>query len=195
MYLFFDTETTGVPKNYKAPLTDLANWPRAVQIAWAIYDSNGTETGAVEHLIRPDGFTIPAEVTAIHGITTAQALEKGIALTQALSEFWAAVQTAQTLVGHNISFDENILGAEFLRCKMDNPIPSKPRICTMKASVNYCKLPGTSGYKNPKLGELYKILFQTHIEQAHTALADVRATARCFFQLKELGIITRDKQR
>jgi len=30
MYLFFDTETTGLPRNWKAPVTDLDNWPRMV---------------------------------------------------------------------------------------------------------------------------------------------------------------------
>ena len=32
MYLIFDTETTGLPKNWKAPLTDFDNWPRMVQL-------------------------------------------------------------------------------------------------------------------------------------------------------------------
>lgn len=41
MYLFFDTETTGLPKNYKAPASDSDNWPRLVQIAWSIYDAEG----------------------------------------------------------------------------------------------------------------------------------------------------------
>jgi hypothetical protein len=41
MYLFIDTETTGLPKNYKAPLHDLSNWPRLIQIAWLLYNSTG----------------------------------------------------------------------------------------------------------------------------------------------------------
>ena len=31
-YLFFDTETTGLPANWQAPMSDLENWPRLVQI-------------------------------------------------------------------------------------------------------------------------------------------------------------------
>ncbi|MCX6741278.1 MAG: hypothetical protein NTY61_02675, partial [Candidatus Parcubacteria bacterium] len=46
-YLFFDTETTGLPKNWKAPIEDLDNWPRIVQIAWAIY-KNGVKIGSYD---------------------------------------------------------------------------------------------------------------------------------------------------
>ena len=38
MYLFFDTETTGLPRNWKAPVTHLNNWPRMIQIAWIACD-------------------------------------------------------------------------------------------------------------------------------------------------------------
>ena len=27
MIFFFDTETTGLPRNWKAPITDIDNWP------------------------------------------------------------------------------------------------------------------------------------------------------------------------
>ena len=54
MYLFFDTETTGIPKNYKAPVSDLENWPRLVQLAWLVTDNNGDEIKAAEYIIKPD---------------------------------------------------------------------------------------------------------------------------------------------
>ena len=189
LILFFDTETTGLPKNYNAPISDLANWPRLIQIAWATYNMDGTELGAKEYLIRPDGFQIPTLATQIHGITTKFAQEEGIELKDALNKFSEAVLSAQILAGHNIAFDENIIGAEYLRCSMENVIPPKHRICTMMSSINYCKLPGKYGYKRPKLEELYRILFHADLQASHNALADVRATALCFFQLKKLGVI------
>jgi len=39
-YLIFDTETTGLPRNYKAPVTDGDNWPRLVQLAFLEYNSD-----------------------------------------------------------------------------------------------------------------------------------------------------------
>jgi DNA polymerase-3 subunit alpha len=35
-YLIFDTETTGVAKDFKAPPSTGDNWPRIVQLAWSI---------------------------------------------------------------------------------------------------------------------------------------------------------------
>jgi DNA polymerase III subunit epsilon len=189
LLLFFDTETTGVPRNYNAPISDLDNWPRLIQIGWALYNSEGAEIDAIEYVIKPEGFVIPEAASKIHGITTAIAKEKGIGLQDALSKFSDAVLSASILVGHNIAFDENIIGSEFLRCNMENVILLKQRMCTMKLSVNFCKLPGSYGYKWPKLNELYKILFHSDMGRSHNALADVRATAKCFFQLKKHGVI------
>ena len=52
MYLFFDTETTGLPKDWKAPISDLDNWPRLVQIAWSHYDSSGNEISNNSYIIK-----------------------------------------------------------------------------------------------------------------------------------------------
>ena len=41
MYLIFDTETTGLPKRFDAPITDTDNWPRCIQIAWQLHDADG----------------------------------------------------------------------------------------------------------------------------------------------------------
>ena len=66
----------------------------------------------------------------------------------------------------------------------------KPKYCTMKMSTNYCKLPGgKQGFKSPKLSELHQVMFGEGFENAHDALADVRATVRCFWKLKELKVI------
>lgn len=60
----------------------------------------------------------------------------------------------------------------------------------MKSSTDYCKLPGFYGkYKWPKLHELYKKLFNEDMGAAHTALQDIRNTAKCFFELERLGVI------
>ena len=41
MFLIFDTETTGLPKKWNAPISDSANWPRCIQLAWQLHDNNG----------------------------------------------------------------------------------------------------------------------------------------------------------
>lgn len=189
MYLFFDTETTGLPKDWKAPITDLNNWPRLVQLAYLFYDNNGNRIDGGNSIVKPEGFTIPAEAARIHGISTDRARNEGRDLPIVLQEFQALVQQADYLVAHNIRFDEKIIGAEFLRNKMDDSLPGKKKICTMQSSTNYCALPGVCGYKWPKLTELHQKLFQTGFEEAHNAAADITATVKCFWELKRLGII------
>jgi len=76
MYIIFDTETTGLPKRWNAPITDTDNWPRAIQIAWQVHDQWGNLVEAKDYLIRPEGFDIPYDAERIHGISTALAVQK-----------------------------------------------------------------------------------------------------------------------
>ena len=189
-YLFFDTETTGIPANYDAPISDLENWPRLVQLSWILTDSTGKELGIKDYIIKPDGFTIPVESTSVHGISTEIAKEKGITLRSVLKEFVSDLKSAGTIVGHNVDFDRNVIGAEFLRAKIDpDLLLNKPTICTMKASTDYCKLPGKYGYKWPTLQELHNKLFDVNFEDAHNSLNDIKATKDCFFEMKARKII------
>jgi len=188
-YLFFDTETTGLPRSWTAPVTDLSNWPRLVQLAYIAYDKNGNRLSGVSTLVRPVGFTISAESARIHGITHDRALKEGRGLKEVLREFTAAVDQAKYLVAHNMSFDEKIVGAELLRCKLPGIPPSKVKMCTMQSTTDFCAIPGPRGNKWPKLTELHAKLFRTGFEDAHNAASDVSATAKCFWELKRLGII------
>lgn len=189
VYLFFDTETTGLPRSWNAPVTALDNWPRLVQLAYMTYDRDGALLASVDCLIKPEGFTIPAESARIHGITTERALKEGRPLAEVLLKFNALVHQARYLVAHNMSFDEKIVGAELLRSGLPDIPASKSRICTMHSTTEYCAIPGPRGYKWPKLVELHQKLFNADFDAAHNAAADVAATAKCFWQLKQLGII------
>ena len=189
MYLFFDTETTGLPRSWKAPVTDLNNWPRLVQLAYLLFDINGKLISEADHIIKPQGFTIPADASRIHGITTERALQEGKSLDSVLLDFQSLIEESSFLVAHNMSFDEKIMGAEFLRNHMPDSIASKKKICTMQSTTNFCAIDGPYGYKWPKLAELHFKLFRTSFDEAHNAAADIRATAKCFWELKRLGKI------
>ena len=187
--LFFDTETTGVPRNYKAPASDLNNWPRLVQIAWLLANDDGTEIESAEYIVKPDGFTIPADAARIHGITTEVALREGAEIRVVLEGILSSLSKVSQLVAHNIDFDEKILGAELLRAGLPNVVETKLRLCTMRSSTDFCRLPGAYGFKWPKLDELHRKLFNKPLAGAHRALVDVRACARCYFELKRLKIV------
>lgn len=189
MYLFFDTETTGLPKNWKAPISDLANWPRLVQLAYLYYDNRGNKIAEGDFIIQPDGFEIPTSSSAIHGITTAIALRDGKPLKNVLEEFQQLIQESETLVAHNMSFDEKIMDAEFLRMKLPNLIPTKNKICTRNTTTTFCAIRTQYGYKWPSLSELHIKLFGKDFDNKHNAASDIYATAKCFWELKRIGVL------
>lgn len=190
MFLIFDTETTGLPKSWKAPLTDLDNWPRMVQLAWQCHDIRGKFLYAKNHVILPDGYTIPDDVVAVHGITTEIAQEQGIPLKDALADFVEDVKIAKHVIGHNAEFDRNIVGAELLRCDMPEIMTKAPELCTKIESTEYCAIMSKGRIKWPTLTELHLKLFEIPFAEAHNAAADVEATTRCFLELVRVGGIS-----
>jgi DNA polymerase-3 subunit alpha len=190
MYIIFDTETTGLPKRYNAPITDTDNWPRAIQIAWQIHDEWGTLIENDNFLIRPDGFDIPYDSEQIHGISTALAEQQGIDFSEALERFNVALQKAKFVVGQNVDFDINVMGCEFYRAGVNTPLVDMPVLdtCT-ELTAKLCQIPGGrgGGYKLPTLTELHEFLFNEPFNEAHNASADVEATSRCFLELIRKG--------
>ncbi|WP_373516334.1 DNA polymerase III subunit alpha [Pricia sp.] len=186
MYLIFDTETTGLPKRWNAPITDTENWPRCVQIAWQLHDAMGNLVEHHDYLIRPDGFNIPYDAEQIHGISTALAEEQGLSLAEVLEKFNAAMAKTKFIVGQNVGFDRNIMGAEFHRLAVENPLQELPVLdtCT-EETAKLCQIPGGRGgkFKLPTLTELHEYLFDEPFAEAHNATADVEATTRCFLEL------------
>ena len=94
------------------------------------------------------------------------------------------------MVAHNIAFDTPVLVSEMNRYKITAQNKTSTKICTMKSTVDFCKLPSPrGGYKWPKLIELHNVLFGVGFDGAHDALEDVRATVRCFIELKNRQIL------
>ncbi|MFC2176540.1 DNA polymerase III subunit alpha, partial [Bacteroidota bacterium] len=191
MYLIYDTETTGLPKDYNAPITDAENWPRLVQLAWQLHAADGSLIESDNFIVKPNGFDIPYNSEQVHGISTQKALAEGIPLQEALDRFTAILAKTKIVAGHNIEFDINIMGAEYMRMGDSAPIMHLPAIDTKNESTDFCAIPGGRGgkFKWPKLTELHIKLFDEAFDEAHNAAADVAATARCFLELIRLKVI------
>lgn len=187
--LFFDTETTGVPLDWKAPASETNNWPRLVQLAWHLYDENGNLIESNCSIVKPDNFVIPKEASKVHGITTEKAYVEGENLELVLEKFKMKLEKANLLIAHNMEFDEKILGAEFFRLQNSNPLTKINKLCTMLVSTNICKINSPYGYKWPKLEELHYFLFKKGFDNAHNANADIQATADCYFEMKKRELI------
>ncbi|MEY3500381.1 MAG: polymerase subunit alpha, partial [Bacteroidota bacterium] len=193
MYLIFDTETTGLPKRWDAPITDTGNWPRCVQIAWQLHDEMGKLIEHQDYLIQPEGYNIPYDAERIHGISTELAQADGVSLAEVLEKFNIALSKSKFIVGQNLKFDVNIMGCEFHRLGIESPMSSMPVLdtCT-EVTASLLQLPGGRGgkFKLPTLTELHSYLFNKPFAEAHNATADVEATTRCFFELIRTEIFT-----
>ncbi len=194
MYLIFDTETTGLPKKWAAPISDTDNWPRCVQIAWQLHDEMGNLLEHQDYLIQPEGYNIPYDAERIHGISTELALQQGVSLKEMLDKFNTALSKAKFIVGQNLGFDVNIMGCEFYRMGIQSPMSSMPILdtCT-EVTASLLKLPGGRGgkFKLPTLTELHQYLFNQPFAEAHNATADVEATTRCFLELIRTEVFTK----
>ena len=196
MYLIFDTETTGLPKRWDAPITDIGNWPRCVQIAWQLHDEMGKLIEHQDYLIQPEGFNIPFDAERIHGISTELAQANGITLTEVLEKFNIALEKANFIVGQNLGFDVNIMGCEFHRLGISSKMATLPVLdtCT-EITASLLQLPGGRGgkFKLPTLTELHSYLFNKPFSEAHNATADVEATTRCFLELIRREVFTKEE--
>ncbi|MGB7294981.1 MAG: 3'-5' exonuclease [Candidatus Aminicenantales bacterium] len=189
-FFLFDCETTGLPRTRYFSPHDVDAWPRLVQVAWGCYDSDGNAGEAACHIIRPEGFRIPADATKIHGITQARALRAGRDLGEVLDEFLeASEKPGIVLVAHNLAYDFGVIGAELVRVGKPLRFLDIPGICTMKSTTEICRLPrpGGFGFKWPTLEELHVHLFGRAYAGAHDAARDLEACARSFFRLWQAG--------
>lgn len=192
-YLFFDTETNGLPKKYDAPASDINNWPRMLQIAWILTDESGNELNARSELVRVDKDLVMDEgAQAVHGHTKEKLREDGMCLNCLLIQFYNDATLADRIIAHNIQFDMGILGAEYMREGHEiafRYINVIQKICTKEKSTKICQIPGPYGYKWPKLQELHMFLFGEEFEGAHDAMADIRATKKCFFEMVNRNLL------
>jgi DNA polymerase-3 subunit alpha len=196
MYLIFDTETTGLPRNFNAPITDTDNWPRCIQIAWQLHDDMGKLVEHQSYLVKPEGFNIPYDAERIHGISTELAQEQGVELAEVLEKFNVALGKAKFVVGQNLGFDLNIMGCEFYRMGVESPMANMPVLdtCT-EITADLLKIPGGRGgrFKLPNLTELHQYLFGVPFAEAHNATADVEATTRCFLELIKREVFKKEE--
>lgn len=202
--VFFDTETTGLP-DFKSP-SEAEHQPHIVQLAAALVDLSGRQIKeSMDVIIRPDGWTIPAEVSAIHGITHEMAMDVGIPEKDAVEQFLALMRDIEAdamcppfrqRIAHNEQFDARIIRIALMRYfgeDVANAFKAAPASCTMRAATPIVKAPptekmlraGRSHHKAPNLGECVRHFFDRDLEGAHNAMVDVQACIDVYFALQD----------
>ena len=168
--LVFDTETTGLPVGKNPSILETEKWPHIIQLSYVVYDTtkHNLKECVDEIIYVPKDINISEESISLHGINHDISKMKGINIKQAINGFNKHLKECDLVIGHNISFDKRMVMVESIRKKMSQffTVDSvrKPEYCTMKNSVEICKIEAVSKkgdkyFKYPSLTELYKTLF------------------------------------
>ncbi len=189
--LFFDTETTGIPR-WDLP-ADHADQPRIVDLAGVLCDETGAEIGRFEAIVKPDGWTVHEGAAKVHGISTEIALKEGRPIAEVLDGFDALVAQAGLLVAFNLRFDDKLLRGERRRLGRPDGFGTVPVFCAMKGATPLCKIEptkkmkdtGFTKFKTPRLSEAVKILLEREHDGTHRAMADAVATRDLYFACRE----------
>jgi DNA polymerase-3 subunit epsilon len=157
--VFFDLETTGLNV-----VRD-----RIVQIALVKLRKDGQPVEELSMLINP-GIPISEEAMQVHGITPKDLANKP-SFAQVAQKIWDFIGSAD-LAGYNSNrFDVPMLMEEFARVGYEFEV-SKRRLIDVQR-IFYKMEPRT-------LKAAYRLYCQKELEDAHDALADVRATVDVF---------------
>lgn len=191
-YLFYDSETTGLPIWDRR--SDHPGQPRIIQLAALLTDAEGNKLSALDTLIKPDGWRVPAEITELTGLTTERCERGGIPMNRALAVLIDMWRIAKLKVAHNQAFDNRMVRIEIKRSDLPWATDAladewkvAPRFCTQVKARPICNLPmpsGKKGSKPPKLTEAYQFFMGKPLEDAHDAFADVLAVKDVFFAIK-----------
>lgn len=191
--LVFDVETTGLPEDRHADIKDSRRWPYVVQLSWLLFDLQHKKIlSCDDHIIRlPQGKRIPAESTAIHGITNEKMVAEGEEIAPLLTRLSRDLAQCTYIVAHNIDFDKTMIRAETWRNGHSDMFAESRKVefCTMKYGEPLCgltrvsKRSGRTISKFPRLSELHHKLFGQIPGNLHNSLVDVLVCFRCFCKM------------
>lgn len=170
--MFIDTETTG-----------LGRADRIVQIAWQLYAKETFKLLSSScYIVKPTDYQISLRSTKIHGITQERAFKEGQERSTILQELKQALIKSDTIIAHNMQFDNRMITSELNRLDNTDIIDlweKKHKICTMKEARRVYG-------KNLKLSDLYlKLIGEPVPQNIHQADTDTNMCAQVYFNLKK----------
>ena len=185
--LIFKTETTGLPI-WQAPADDPSQPRIAALAATLVPASPDDESIAMDRLIKPDGWEMPAEVTEKNNLSQSRLEAEGVPIADALDEFLGMLDQAAVLSSFGITFDTKLLRGELRRAGRPDLFGVKPEFCLMRESTRQCKLrPDRTATKNASLFEASESLLGRTFPSAGNALDKVRTAADLYRQFGREG--------
>lgn len=151
-YAIIDTETSGL-FDFSKP-ADADGQPRLAHLAMILVKDEPTVEHLLEFYVKPDGWEIGAEVSALNGLTTEKLLQIGKPLSEAVEAYAKIIDDGYVIVAFNAQYDTKVMRGEMRRLNVDDRFERTRNICVMRALINICQIPKKKGggYKFPKLG-------------------------------------------
>lgn len=185
--LFVDTETSGLPTDWRQPYAVAGNWPHIAQLAWVVYTRDGRRVKTENHYLQIPAGVMSRASQRIHGLTPEFLQEHGEAAAPVMQLLHDDLLRYHPLVvGHFMELDFHMIGAGFYRVGLPNPLGELPTFCTMTTTARFVR---HTRQRYLPLGELYQRLFGRPLRRQHNAAVDAEATADCFFELWRHGDI------
>lgn len=185
--LVLDTETTDKPPKIPLLPGTVDHWPSIVQMSFVILEDTTYKYKAYDYIIKT---TRPIENDHIHGITKSMNTAQGFDFADIYEIYKLCIQDVDMVIGHNLSFDLNMIRAECYR--RDIPyVDPKVTYCTMMSTRYVCNLPN---HKWATLNELHVALFHEDAKNLHNSLKDCIVTLRCYLKLMT-GVDLLDKHK
>lgn len=198
--LLYDSETSGLPL-WNEPSED-PRQPRIIQLCAELVDDDTREVYAGLHtLIKPDGWTVPDEITELTGITTEKCEAVGMPIAEALRAFLEMWKCCSLRAGHNESFDMRMVRIEIKRDvkffpELADEWKAGQAYCTQAKATPILKLPptekmikaGRKHFKSANLSEAYQFFTGKPLEGAHNSTVDVMALKAVYWGIKDMNL-------
>lgn len=186
-YLVFDCSAKGKVKDWKAPFSDTFAWPRLMHLSWIVIDKDFKPIEDFDFVVQHENDKVSAEIMKLCKIDQEDIKNKSKPLEEILQAFSDSMEDVNFALAFNLNFNENVIGAEYIRTSLNSNLFKVEKFCLMQESTFFCKLPGKRGYKWPTLTQLHAMLFQKTFSPPNNARADVIAATRSFIMLMKIG--------
>lgn len=186
-----DTESNGL-FDFSQP-ADAPGQPRLATLAIILAELNEnvlTTTKELNFMVKPEGWEMRPEATAVNGLTTEHLLANGQPVRDVLLTYTNLIELGYVLGAFNAQFDLKMMRGELRRAGMPDRFESTPNFCVMRALTDVCRIPRAkgAGFKFPKLSEACKH-FGIAEPAAHSAMGDATSAFLLVGELVRLGLM------
>lgn len=189
-YAVIDTEGNGLfrykDEAGKPVPSDDPGQPRLAAMALILLNDDLSVQEKYSALVKPDGWSMTAEATAVNGLTDERLMAEGKPVRDVLDVYTQAIREGFSMVAFNAQHDLRQMRGACRHAGMDDLFMLTRNVCVMRKAAGI--IPRPDGKKTwPKLEHARTFLGLSN-EGAHTAGADAESALAVFRYLHEHGV-------